>query len=76
MPRPSSTEHAQPTQAARILARLMESRGRWVPMPELAALSGAYAVHSRIAELRDRGYQIETKVVRCHRVKHSFYRLI
>lgn len=70
------TENIHTTQAAQILARLMESRGEWVPMPELAALSGAYAVHSRVSELRERGYHIQCKVVTCKRSKRSFYRLV
>jgi hypothetical protein len=79
MQSPSSIDQFDPpvkgSQAAAILARLMETPGIWVPMPELAALSGAYAVHSRISDLRKRGYHIETKVV-CRRPKHSFYRII
>jgi len=74
MPSRSSTDHRS-SQAAAILARLLETPGAWVPMPELAAISGAYAVHSRISDLRKRGYTIECKVV-CRRPKHSFYRLV
>lgn len=77
MPSRNSTEDtaAHGSQAAAILARLLETPGAWVPMPELAAISGAYAVHSRISDLRKRGYHIECKVL-CQSTKHSFYRLV
>ena len=69
------------SQCARILQRLEEARGGWVPMVELAAVSGAFAVHSRIADLRRRGYPIPRP--RITRVRegsgrvycHSEYRL-
>lgn len=41
-----------------ILARLDAAPGQWIPMPELWRVSGAFAVHSRIADLRRRGYTI------------------
>lgn len=46
------------SQCDAILARLRLARGAWVPMPILAAESGAYAVHSRISDLRRRGHRI------------------
>jgi hypothetical protein len=54
------------TQADRILARLRETPGEWVPMPELARigsgkLHGYCMVHSRVADLRKRGHDIEQR---------------
>ena len=42
------------SQCAKILARLRQRPGEMVPMPELAAVSGSYNVHSRIDELRSK----------------------
>jgi hypothetical protein len=68
--------NSMPSQADKIQALLIERRGEWVPMPELAHVSGAYSVHSRIAELRTkRGLQVQTKVTSHGREKFSFYRL-
>lgn len=58
-----------------ILGRLEQTPGEWVPMPALARVSRAYAVHSRVADLRSRGYQIEHRNLRYGRVIHSQYRL-
>ena len=63
------------SQCARILGALEAARGAWVPMPELAAASGAYAVHSRVAELRSWGHVIEHRNERRGRTVRSFYRL-
>lgn len=57
------------SQADAILARLQQTPGAWIPMPTLAeepakyGLSKAYAVHSRISELRERGYDIDNETV-------------
>lgn len=78
------TTHAERTagesQCEAILGKLIEARGGWVSMVELAAASGAYAVHSRIADLRRRGHRIPkariTRVVGARgRYCHSEYRL-
>jgi len=50
-----------------ILSVLQRSIGildGWVAMPRLARESGAYAVHSRISELRKRGHRIEQRSTR------------
>jgi hypothetical protein len=47
----------------------------WVTLPQLVAISGGYAVHSRIADLRKRGHDIEQMSVRRTGKVHSFYRL-
>lgn len=69
-----------PSQANRILARLHEvKRGDdngWVSMPVLVKCSGAYAVHSRIAELRERGHLIANRITYARNgVRKSWYRL-
>ncbi len=56
------------SQCEAILLRLSEARGGnfygWVPMPTLCEVSGAYAVHSRISDLRKRGHKIEQRSTR------------
>ena len=73
-----SATAVDPTQVERILAVLTQRHGQWVPMPELARESGAYAVHSRISDLRKDGWVIETKIerVRGRRTQASYYRLL
>jgi hypothetical protein len=55
----SDLSHAGLREVEKILARLQESPGEWVAMPELYRVSGAFAVHSRISDLRKRGHVIE-----------------
>jgi len=45
-------------------------------MPLLARASGGYAVHSRISDLRARGFNIEHHNERVGRVCRSFYKLV
>ena len=56
-------EHAESgagtSQCAAILAYLKAAGRAWVAMPVLAKASGAFAVHSRVAELRKRGHRIK-----------------
>lgn len=56
--------NSNPTQSQVILSVLRASAGFWVPMPILAAKSGAYAVHSRVSELRRKGHRIQNRVER------------
>lgn len=58
-----------------IMDVLIVEQGKWVGMPTLAHFSGAYAVHSRVAELRKRGHVIEQRSERYGRKVRSFYRL-
>ena len=54
---------------------LLSQPGQWVPMPKIAATIGAYAVHSRIAELRsDTGMHILNRQCVIDGKRHSFYR--
>lgn len=48
-----------PTQNERVLAALVAASGEWVPMPDLVRASGAYAVHSRVSDLRRMGHRID-----------------
>lgn len=59
-----------------IFAELKRSEGKWVGLPELAAVSGSMAVHSRIADLRDRKLIIQHRNQRIGRKVHSSYRLL
>lgn len=63
------------SQAARILAALERANGAWVPMPELVRLSGAYAVHSRVSDLRLAGWQVRHRNIYSGRKVFSEYRL-
>lgn len=49
------------TQTDTILRVLLERRGEWVSMPELWRASGAFAVHSRVADIRKRGFTVEQR---------------
>jgi len=44
-------------------------------MPALVEASGAYAIHSRVSELRSYGHEIENHVLRFDGLALSFYRL-
>ena len=67
--------NTMPSQADIVLSELERRPGDWVPMPALAAASRAFAVHSRISELRARGHLIEHRNERRGRVVFSFYKL-
>lgn len=64
------------SQCELIMDVLVVEKGKWVGMPTLAHFSGAYAVHSRVAELRKRGHVIEQRSERDGRKVRSFYRLV
>jgi hypothetical protein len=74
MNHPSITAGA--SQCDLILELLAAANGRWVSMIDLHRVSGSMAVHSRIADLRERGLQVEQHSVRKGRSVHSSYRLI
>lgn len=61
------------------IADVLRARcGEWVPMPDLWRASGAFAVHSRISDLRKlHGLRIEHRNERQpDGATHSFYRLL
>lgn len=64
------------SQCDKVLARLEDSSGAWVSLPELVRVSGAYAVHSRVSDLRKRGYVIEQANEHVDGLVHSSYRLV
>lgn len=70
-------QNRRPTQAQAIYAELRRRPGAWVAMPRLYQVSGAFAVHSRISELRSDGHAIDCHVRRGRRGgrSFSFYRL-
>ena len=63
------------SQCDAILDYLKAMRGLWVAMPYLVEVSGSYNVHSRIADLRKRGHEIEHRNERHGSAVHSFYRI-
>ena len=63
------------SQCNRILRTLLGNADRWVSMISLWRVSGAMAVHSRISDLRKRGYGITQKSLRVNGVVHSYYKL-
>jgi hypothetical protein len=56
------------SQCEAILAHLEE--GNTITPAEAYALCGTLALHSRIAELRDRGYRIDCELVKTPSGKH------
>lgn len=68
--------NAGESQNTRILKHLTANKGAWVAMPKLSEVSGAYAVHSRISDLRDMGFQIQQENRREGKQIHSFYKLV
>src|SRR5437867_1271840 len=59
------------TQRARILARLIDARGSWVPLPEILEL-GIAQYNARIHELRRMGFVIHNK----RDGEHSCFRVV
>lgn len=64
------------SQTAKIARALRASKPNWIAMTDLWRASGAFAVHSRIADLRRLGMSIENKRETNGRIVHSFYRLL
>jgi acyl dehydratase len=66
-----------PTQTDRLAAILQERAGRWVSMTRIGRDIGAWAVHSRIADVRRRyGYTIINRQRKIGGVRHSFYKYL
>ena len=64
------------SQCKRILQELVKHRRRGVSMLHLHKVSKSLAVHSRIADLRKIGHQIENRCIRVNGKTHSEYRLL
>ena len=64
------------TQRARILGRLTDAEGNWVPSPEIASLAQQYG--ARVYELRRAGFVIEnrTETDEATGERHSWFRLV
>jgi hypothetical protein len=52
---------------------LIEARGKWIPLPEIAACAAQY--NARIFELRRLGFAIENRTKEIDGVRHSWFRL-
>lgn len=67
-----------PTQTDRLISTLHAADGQWVGLPDLVAAVGGYAVHSRAADARKMGVNVENRVEysQITKQRHSFYRLL
>lgn len=67
-----------PTQTDRLIEILHEADGQWVPLPMLVDAVGCFCIHSRAADARRMGVNIENKVEYSPITKkrHSWYRLL
>jgi biotin operon repressor len=63
------------TKTELLLATLRERPNEFIDLPYLAAVVGTFDVRTRVARLRDQGYDIENKISNEGRTRHSFYRL-
>ena len=66
------------SQTDRLINCLHAAENRWVDLPTLVAFVGGYAIHSRAADARKRGVNIENSVTYDAGTgkRHSFYRLL
>jgi hypothetical protein len=75
MPQKLGLRHG--SQNALVLERLQRTPGEPVPMPELVAVAGGFAIHSRISNLRALGHDIRNILIPAANGKrHSYYQLI
>lgn len=67
-----------PTQTKRFIETLISANGEWVSLLTMVGATGAFACHSRAADARKMGYNIENRVVydKATRQRHSFYRIV
>ena len=66
------------SQTDKLINALHAANNRWVDLPTLVAFVGGYAIHSRAADARKRGVNIENSVIvdKTTNKRHSFYRLL
>lgn len=71
-------EGGAPTQTDALIAALHETNGQWVALPVLVDAVGGYAIHSRAADARRIGVNVENKVEfnQITRKRMSWYRLL
>lgn len=72
------TDGKAPSQTSRFITALMEANGQFVGLPALVEAIGGFAVHSRAADARKMGYNIENHTVLNRETgkRMSFYRVI
>lgn len=59
-----------------VLEMLVLAGGEWVSLPDLMRHSGSANVHSRVADLRKRGHDVQWKRTQVGRRIHSWYRMV
>ena len=66
------------SQTDKLINALHAANNRWVDLPTLVAFVGGYAIHSRAADARKRGVNVENSVVfdEATGKRNSFYRLL
>jgi hypothetical protein len=65
------------TQNGRLRELFLARPGEWLSMVELGQAIGAWAVHSRVADLRRQGLAIENRIeVAADGKRLSYYRLV
>lgn len=65
-------------QTAKFVECLSMANGQWVDLPTLVAFVGGYAIHSRAADARKLGYNVENQVQYdpLTKKRHSWYRIV
>jgi len=71
-------EGGAPSQTDALIAKLHEANGAWVSLHDLVDAVGGFAIHSRAADARRMGCNIENQVIfsPVTKKRHSFYRLL
>ena len=66
------------SQTNKLITALMEANGGWVEMPALCDITGSLNIHSRCADARKKGYNIENKTTLnpITGKRESFYRVV
>jgi hypothetical protein len=70
-------EGKAPSQTDRLIQVLHNANNRWVDLPTLVARVGGYAIHSRAADARKMGVNVENYTINNPYTgkRESFYRL-
>lgn len=72
------SEGGAPSQTDKLISALMQANGGWLDLPTLVAFTGSYVIHSRAADARKKGYNIENTTERDPLTgqRHSYYRIL